>query len=214
MASMRQFKVTASNLWRAFLCLGSAILPKAEATSEAAERGIAIHKYLLDCNRVGQDLAIANVPEKYRPACGLIDLTRLPVDPTKYAAEVALAFDARTGKARELHRKGDRYYSQATATEICGTADVVALVDDEVVKVIDYKSGYKTLPAPEANWQFRFLGLAAARAYDRTHALVEMIRIGSDGFPYPIRGELDLWALAETAEELRELYANGTRAAA
>lgn len=217
---MRRFHVTASGIWRAILCLGSAILPRTSETSEYTEDGNAVHAFLMNVNRLrSRDEALVLVPKEHRGACALIDTEKLPVDAAKYAAEVAFALDVVSGKGRELHRKGDRDYSMCTPTEIAGTADVVALVGDDTVLVVDYKRGHSYRPHPEVNWQFKFLALAAARAYSTsertiTRALVQMVRIGEDGYPYTIRGELDLFDLAEVSEEVRELHANGMRAAA
>lgn len=212
---MRRVTLTGSGLWRASRCIASAVLPRASSTNVWAERGKAIHKFLLEVNRIGRDKALDQIEdEKFRAACALIRTERLPVDPGAYAAEVALAYDVVTGRARELHRKGDRDYSMCTATEIPMTLDVVGLVGSEAVKVVDYKSGYKYIEPPAVNWQFRIGGLAAARVWGRNVALVDMIRLGADGEPFSTSGELDLFGLSEVAEEARELHADATRAAA
>jgi hypothetical protein len=178
---VRRFAVTASGIWRAMICLGSAILPRAPSSNRYAEHGSAGHTFLLDCNRLGREQALAKVQEKYRTAFALIDIDRLPIDPAAYAAEVAVAVDVVTGAGRELHRKGDRDYSMCAATEIPGTADVVALIDGDAAYVGDYKFGHKALPSPRLNWQFRALALMVARAFGRSRVVVEMIRVGEDG---------------------------------
>lgn len=217
---MRRITLTGSGLWRASRCIASAVLPRATSSSKWTERGTAIHEFLLNVNRLGRDAALeAIADETLRAACALIRTELLPVDPGKYAPEVALAYDVVTGRARELHRKGDRDYSMCTSTEIPATLDVVALVGDRAVLVADYKSGWKYLEPPELNWQFRFGGLVAARAFStpdsiRDHAYVTLIRIGADGEPYATKGELDMFELAEVAEETRELHADAMRAAA
>lgn len=208
---MRPFHVTASGLWRAALCLGSGILEREDRANEDARHGQAGHAFLHDVNRLGRSAALERAPEEYREAFALIDTASLPVSPDGYAAEVAFAFDVVTGGAIELHRKGDRDYSMCGETQIPGTADVVALVGDDGVYVADWKFGWKDLPEPAVNWQFRFLALAAARAYGRTHARVEMIRVGKDGTPYRVPAALDAFDLAEVACDLRELHANGLR---
>lgn len=197
------------------LCIGSAILPRDRSENEDREHGSAGHAFVEKLNKLGdRSKALATVPEKYREAFALIHTSRLPVDPSLYASEVALAFDVVTGAGRELHRKGDRDYSMCTPTEIPGTADALAFIDADAVYIGDYKFGRKWLPSPELNWQFRSLGLMAARAYGKTRAIVEMIRISPDGTPFKIGGELHAFDLADIAEELRVLHANGSRAAA
>lgn len=209
--------LTASGLWRHLICIGSAVLERAGETNEWSERGTGIHGFLLAVSRIGRDAALAEIKDdKLRSACELLNTARLPVDPKLYAAEVAFAFDTRTGRARELGRAIDRDYvgHGATPDDICGSADVVALVGTDAVYVGDYKSGFKHLPQPVAMWQFRFLALAAARAYGRDRVLVEIIRLGKDGEPYRIGGEVGLFELAEIAEQLRELHADQARYAA
>lgn len=209
---MKRFHVTASSLWRAMLCLGSTALERAGSVNEYAERGTKIHAFLESVSRIGRDESLRLAFADDREAMALINTDRLPLG-TSYAAEVTFAFDVATGRAQEMGRNLQRDYSSARPTEICGTADVVALLGDDAVYVADYKTGHKQLASPEANWQFKFLGLAAARAYGRDRAVVEMIRIGTDGEPYKIGGELGLFDLAEIAEQVRELWMAGTKAA-
>lgn len=212
---MRRVHLSASGLARAEACIASAVLETAGHSTAASERGTGLHGFLLDVNRVGRVEALKIVKDDdLRAACERMNLDRLPVDPSLYAAEVAFAFDVVTGKARELGRGLNRDYSAATSTEIPGTADVVALVGDDAVHVLDYKSGWRARPTPELDWQFRFLGLAGARTYGRTRARVTLIRLGSDGEPFSVGGDLDMFDLAEVAESLRELHADATRAAA
>lgn len=233
MTRSRQRRLTASALWRAFICLGSTLLERIPYLTEFSERGSKIHAYLLDVNRIAgpkiaslrseipvalaeaREEALALVKdEKLREACALIDIEKLPLDPTAYAAEVAFAVDILTGRARELGRglTREEAYARATETEVVGTADVVALLGDRVI-VIDYKTGYKDLPAPAVNWQFKFLALAAARAFGRHGAIVELVRIREDGEAYKIGGELGALDLAEIAEDVRDLYCRQAEAA-
>jgi PD-(D/E)XK nuclease superfamily len=212
---MRSVTLTGSSLWRAARCIGSAVLPRAPETTPWSERGTSGHAFLEDVSRIGREAALAAVKnEKERAALALIDTGRLPVDPTAYAAEVAFAYDVATGRARVLGQGLRRQYGTLSPSEIPLTMDVVALVSDDAVYVGDYKLGYQFLEPPAQNWQFRAGGLAAARAYHRERAIVEMIRIGGNGDPYMTTDELDLFQLAEIAEELRELHADATRAAA
>lgn len=211
---MRPIQLSGSSLWRAAICPGSAVLERVPEVSEWAERGTGIHGFLYDVATIGRDAALSKIADAtLRAACDLIDVSRLPVDPTKYAAEVAYAYDVETGRARELGRNIGRRYVGLAPTEIPVTLDVVALVGDDAVYYGDYKGPWQQLPDPDANWQFRFGALAAARATHRTRALVEMIRI-RDGEPYRTPGEFDLFDLAQIAEETRELHADVTRAAA
>lgn len=211
---MRPIQLSGSSLWRAVICPGSAVLERVPEVSEWAEAGSGMHAFLCDVNRIGRDAALAAVedPDK-RAAFDLVDVSRLPVDPSAYAAEVAYAYDVATGKARSLGYVVARKYVGLTPTEIPCTLDVVALVGKDAVFYGDYKGPWKYVEAPPTNWQFRFGALCLARAHGRTRAIVEMIRM-RDGVPYREAGELDLFDLAQVAEEVRELHTRAVRAAA
>lgn len=211
---MRRIQLSGSSLWRAAICPGSAVLERVPEVSEWADAGSGMHAFLCDVNRIGRDAALAAVedPDK-RAAFELIDVARLPVDPAAYAAEVAYAYDVATGKARSLGYVIGRKYVGLTPTEIPCTLDVVALVGKDAVFYGDYKGPWKYVEAPPVNWQFRFGALCLARAHGRTRAIVEMIRM-RDGVPYREDGELDLFDLAQIAEDVRELHTRVVCAAA
>src|SRR5690606_5564131 len=113
------------------------------------------------------------VPEKYRDLCEAIDFERLPQG---LAAEVAIAIDVQTGKARELGRGNGRCYETVRETEIPMTLDLLGANDDAVM-VGDYKSGYSDVPPAVENGQLRTNAVAAARLIGRDTAVVEIIRI-------------------------------------
>lgn len=208
---MRKFRLTASALWLAFKCLGSVLLECVGETCEAAEHGIAVHAFLRSVNRVGRDAALLEIDDAdIRAVCAAIDLERLPVDPAAYLAEVSFAWNPKTGIARVLGRDLGRDYSTADDDDVVGTADEVGLLPD-VVLVPDYKTGHKYLPHPTKDHQMRALGMMAARAYGKSGAVVEIIRLREDGSAYHIAGELDSFDLAEEAEDIRELHALATR---
>lgn len=208
---------TGSGLERVAVCPGSAVLPQTGATSDDAERGRVIHRFL---EIAGKDraAALAEVPDDLRPACEALDLAKLPTNPRLYAAEVAFAYHTVTGKARELGRGIGRKYDCAT-TEIAGTADVIALLEPDAVFVADFKTGWSRRPRAAQSLQLRFYALAAARAYGRTHAVVQMIRVFDDGEVYTDEATLDafdldsfaldLGTLASEIEGARQLYAEG-----
>jgi hypothetical protein len=210
--------LTGSGLERVALCPASVVLPRVEATSDDAERGKTIHAFLEGVNREGREKALEAVPEELRAACEALDTSKLPTDPARYAAEVAFAYDTVTGKARELGRGIGRRY-ECASTEIAGTADVTALLDDDGVFVADFKSGWSRRTAARESMQLRFYALAAARAYGRTRAVVQVIRVFDDGETWTDEAALDafdldsfaldLGALASSVEGDRKLFAEG-----
>lgn len=209
---------TASGLPRADLCPTSCALPQSKTVGDQwSNAGQVVHRFLEIVPTLGRDEALLQVHSDLRPVCELLELDKLPTDPKAFAAEVAFAWDFRTGAAHELGRGLERNYAGVSPTEIAGTADVVALTADGGVYVGDYKYGFShTLhtPHPKRNLQLRFLALAAARAYHRDHAIVEIIRLQADGVSWKERAELDAFDLADTAERVRELVVRIDRAAA
>jgi hypothetical protein len=210
--------LTGSGLERVSVCAAAGVLPRVETSSEYAARGHAIHAFLEGVNRVGREKALEAVPEDLRSACEALDTAKLPTDPSRYAAEVAFAFDPNTGKGRELGRGIGRRYD-VNDGEIAGTADVIALLEDDGVFVSDFKSGWSRRTAARDSLQLRFYALAAARAYGRSRAVVQVIRVFEDGTTWTDEAALDafdldsfaleLGALAAMLEGHRRLYAEG-----
>lgn len=196
---------SASQLDRLMACLGSSVLPHVDETSDAAEHGTGVHGILLDVNRLGREAALAKIEDAdMRAVAQAIDFDALPVDPSAYAAEVALSWSIVTGAGRELHRGGGRDYSMVGLLEFAGTADVIGLTAAAVL-VPDYKTGHAVLVPARRHRQMRLLALAGARAYARDAAVVELIRLDDDGKPWKDRAEFDAFDLCEIAEEMRDL---------
>jgi len=210
--------LTGSGLERVKVCPGSAILPGTETVSDYASRGRSIHSFLEAVNRKGRDAALEEAPEEIRPLCEALDLRLMPTDPGRFASEVAFAYDPETGEAREIGRNLERRYDVREG-EIAGTADVVAMLDADGVYVADFKSGWSRKTAARDSWQLRFYALAAARAYGRSRAVVQVIRIFEDGETWTDEAALDAFALDEFAmdvgalaaelDAMRALYADG-----
>jgi PD-(D/E)XK nuclease superfamily protein len=196
---------TFSSLERSLRCPGWLALPHVNTTSPYAERGTAIHEYL-EAIQGGADPAAAleAVPEEWRSICAAIDIDRLPKG---LAAEVAFAYDVESGKARELGRSLGRNYTGLGPTEIAGTLDVVG-VSEDAVYVLDWKTGWTDVPLPASNFQLRVGGLAAARAYRKGLAVLELGRIKENGAVWkPEPAELDDFDLDAFAAEVRPVLA-------
>jgi hypothetical protein len=80
------------------------------------------------------------------------------------SASSRYAIDVVTGEARELPSNGQRDYSAATPTEICGTVDLspYATRRRELI-VLDYKTGFGSHRYRDHEEQMRFLGGRRAR---------------------------------------------------
>lgn len=197
--------ITASALDLLAACPSSAALDQVREESTFMRTGTVVHKFLELANIHGREEALARTDPEFQVLCAALDLDTLPVS-SSFAAEVAFALAPAMGTARELGRGMNRDYSSVQPWEIPGTPDAVALVDDDAVYVGDYKvPGRQTAPCAE-NWQMRFNGLSACRAYGRSRAILEIIHVDPDtGAVWRDRAELDAFALAEFEDKLRKL---------
>lgn len=201
-------RLSASTLFRAFKCEASAILPRVDFSSPYAERGRAIHAFLKRVNDVGREKALKEVGAAHRADCAALDVKSLPLDGKSVASEVSFLYDVTTDTAREVGRDIDRAYGDRKPTEIPGTADIVG-VSMDAVHVSDFKSGRGydlTAPPVGENPQLLFYALAAARAYGKSSATVEIIRLGADGETFSDIAEVDAFALDFFAGKLKETW--------
>lgn len=113
-----------SGLYRVQHCAASAVLPARHlAPGPGARRGTLVHAYLAAVATDGDVASVlAGMPPAVRALCGAIDLDEVP---RGGEAEVALAYDLRTGKTRRLEGVGARDYSGATPREVAGTVDLL-----------------------------------------------------------------------------------------
>jgi hypothetical protein len=206
---------TGSALERVRACPASAALPVVRSTSDAAERGTAIHAFLAGVLAVGRDAAIDQVPVEWRAACEAIPLAQLPhVNPDGYIAEVAFAYNVETGQARELGRALSReqaiaLYATLGPDEVSCTLDVLALTaDGEGVFHADAKTGRRRVTSAARNAQLLLGALAACRAYEKTRAEVAIIYVREDDDPFFDRATLEEWDLDGFAASLRAVAAS------
>jgi hypothetical protein len=163
------------------------VLPGADSVSEYAASGTNVHRFLERVNQVGRDAALLEVPEDDRALCEALDVASLPTDPAAFAPEVALAYDAVTGKAREIGRGLGRAYGDVSPTEFVGTVDIAALAGDDGAFVGDWKKGWshsRLTPPPARNLQIKAGLVAACRAWGRARGKGQIIRIFDDGETY------------------------------
>lgn len=195
-------QLTASRLELAATCPGSQAHEHVLTTNQAAERGTAIHEYIAAL--LQEEECVLPPDHEAASVCRnldqrkLMDAARPNVYSTLYT-ELALYLSPASimvapGDAGTLEGNHHRDYSGAPEGSIPGTADVVS-VEDVRVTVTDWKTGQGEISHPAENYQLRFLGLAAARAFDRDEAVVQIGRIGTDG-------SVDLRAYTLDSEEL------------
>lgn len=196
---------SASRLSLAAKCPGSQALPQVGSFSEVAEDGHARHAFFERAPEIGVEAALAEAPEHLRDVLRVLSehpvITELLA--TKSLREVPLAYDWLDGNGRVLPSQGHRDYSDCGPTEIPGTADRIALPDQDTVVVHDWK-GREHQAAAAEHHQLRFLALAAAAAYGRTHAIVAWVKT-MDGVPQVDYASFDAFDLAGIAEEVRRI---------
>lgn len=168
---------TPSDAPRVRLCPASAALPQARTITVQSEAGTARHEFFRAVPLLGRDAALLRVPEDFRDECAAIELDGLPLDPSQYAYEVSFVYDPHADKAVETGRNNEKNREYGLVGKDCipGTLDVVALVGDDGVRVIDYKSQHSRRRA-RGDWQLITYGLMAARAYARSWAEVTILR--------------------------------------
>lgn len=193
---------TPSALERAVNCVVSEALPHVQTTTEGATFGQHLHRFLQDVPELGMEVALERASEEHREAFAKVDLSRLPASaPETYRPEMAFAYDLDTHVARVLATVKDRQYSGLAETEIAGTVDTHAVLDDSVV-VYDYKSNWAPAAAPADNWQLKAYALMVARATGRRRARIGIIRVPEHGDPFFRVDELDEAALDAFEVEL------------
>lgn len=207
--------LTASSLQRYAICSASAVLPQVQSVSEAATRGTWLHRFAEEVPKLGREEALANVPDEYRAAAECIEVAALPLDAMRYAQEVTFAYDVVTGVAREVGRglTREQAYANLAPAEIGGTADVVGISEDGLTVIIfDFKFGHSPIAKAAANWQIRFLVMAAARAYGAIQGRGALIHVKTNGLPFYDAAAFDAFEVALIAHETAGLYERAARA--
>lgn len=196
--------ITASSLDLALTCPTSQVLPQIRDTNAGADKGKATHTFLERVQNVGVEKALEASPEDLRPWFRGLDMKTILQAVHNARPEIALGWDPETDSGRELRTRFPRDYSDAGPGWLCGTADYLEVTDDCVI-VTDTKTGKTFVKPPAENPQFRFLALAAARAFNRPRAIVRLHKIQDDGSVYAPEAELDEIDLDTIAAELRDL---------
>jgi ATP-dependent exoDNAse (exonuclease V) beta subunit len=142
---MPSTQLTSSRIELASKCPGSQAHEHVQTTSNAAERGTAIHDYIAALLTCGE----ASLPSNHeaRAVCEQLNADEIlraasPTAEMDYRVELGLYLSPDSGEAGILEGSHHRDYSGAPEGSIPGTADVVALEDDRV-RVTDWKTGVR-----------------------------------------------------------------------
>lgn len=159
-------------------CPGSFALAHDDHENPAAEKGTAIHSFIEAVLADGiyepekvENPSAREVCEGLDPS-QLIDVAGARMgnlgDLGELHIEVPLAYHPATGEAVALDSEGHRDYSAAPKGSVCGTADAVALWEEEdgrYLLVTDWKTGSRLVDPPYRNLQLAFLALSASRVF-------------------------------------------------
>lgn len=180
----------------------SAQAPRAprEAFSAAADKGNAVHAVAEALVR-GEAVEWATLdPEVAALSRGAEAFLRDHAHENR-RAEVPLAYDVETGKAREMPGGKHRAYSTARASEVVGTTDILA-----TATILDWKTGrgVRSERAGESP-QLRTLALAAARAFGWREVQVGYIHLEQGDYLADLE-TLGAWELDEHADLLARIH--------
>ena len=200
-------QLSASRIELAATCPGAFAHEHVETTNEAAERGTAVHDYIASVLQ-GDD-ALLPKDEKAAALCNLLDQIDLlgkatPNEHNKLLIEQGLYLLPTYGQAGLLEGNYHRDYRQAPEGALVGTADVM-VVEEDGVTVTDWKTGRGEVSHPAENYQLKFLGLAAARSFDKARATVQIGSIRTDGSVEISSHTLEAGELAEIEAELARI---------
>lgn len=189
---------------RTMECPASHQLPQNHSTSEAAERGTAIHAYLEQLVK-GQphEAALEVVPEQFKDDCLEVDMA--PFWAQQYRdlqAEVSMAVNIHSGTARVLGN--GRAYSTVTPEEFYGTADYLGRTQDGVLVVGDFKTGVANVSHPRSNWQLKVLAYMLSQLHGEN--VVEAVIVKTEGGTRLLIHRFDAMDLALIADDLRILH--------
>ena len=209
-------RLSASRLGMARRCLywarPDAVWPARETSSEAS-LGIAVHRAVqegigtessVDLFEYAGDLEDAQVDSLERIFAQWAMWWPKERGNLRWRAEVAVAWDVRTGKARILPPQEHRNYGDLADDEVPGTVDAFA-EDGDAVRVIDWKTGRSAIEAPATNAQLGHNGAALATVLGKSEALVQYAKLGEDTIGLPGYATLDVFSFEATRDELRTM---------
>jgi hypothetical protein len=193
-----------SSLGRAFACGASMTLPRADSISDAGTAGTVKHEFLANLQGMGRDDALALVPEEFREACEVIDLSVLPVG-AEWTAELAVVYDFEKHAARIVGHNIGRNYGALRPTEIPMTIDLLGRAD--VPMVIDHKTGWGWVTRARDNWQLRGAAVAVSKLLKVDAVRVGLLFLRDGAAPDWDSTEFDAFDLANFEDELTKLPA-------
>lgn len=213
-------KPTGSKVHRIWKCPPSWVLPQvySDEVSPAAGHGVGVHSFLERVSLVGQEQALGELRDpRVSLLARCLDLASLP---THLATEVAIAWDWRARRGRELGRNIGRPYAVAGGLAALGIAELgpteiglcIDLVGVQVINGIrlgyagDWKTGHSRYPTPDKYGQTLLAAIALRSVYNLDECVVELIFLHSDGTHHMSRGRLDDLDMDEFSDQLEAAF--------
>ena len=177
--------ISASNAGSTIACPAREAFPHAKDTSEAADRGNALHEFARVCtvNPAAREAALADVPEEWRVTAKGMNL-ELALDGLEViGCERAYALNVKTRTTRFIGTNIGRDYGALEPYEIPFTIDVEARTMGSPVE-LDYKSGQYIGPVKD-HWQRRVCATGLMFFYDAPTAISRVAYIWENGSIHP-----------------------------
>jgi hypothetical protein len=195
---------TFSGTDRVLACPASAALPQAHSldSSEDADWGNGVHKYLRDCAVVGLEAARKALPKRapWRSCCLALDPTGLWRKGEMVRAEWTLAYCEERQETIDYGTDLGREYPALGPGWVVGTIDLA--VNSLVPHVYDYKTGHHPPRASESG-QLMLAALAVSRLLHRDTVVVGIVQIHEDGSHAVDEYTYEAWDLDEAREQVR-----------
>jgi hypothetical protein len=170
-----------------------------------ADRGTQIHSYLERILRGmprGEALKLCH-PDVFE-TCALIDITKLPAG----TPEVVWVYNVYTETVRKLPNTGHRNYGKLEPGDIPGSTDLDAPPNARrpVRLIVDWKTGYESVPQAAGCAQLEFHTVAASVFYGEDEIDQAICRFDEEGRPYWDIHRMDFLAIANAKLRLRRIY--------
>jgi hypothetical protein len=206
--------ITASAIDRSIACSGWTAFPHVYRTSDYAERGNAIHRYVRAVLAgTAQEAAILAVPEEHREVCRQLDWGKLCGDLDDVQTEAAFALNVVTRKARFLGFNIGRKYAAAaermgeplTEDDVCGSLDVKGLrKSDGRPTIRDLKSGFVDVTAASKNGQVKFFAAVEHLMTGAPEVDSEIAKLKPNGDLWFDRATFSAWEVDDYLDELED----------
>lgn len=191
--------LSASSVGATIGCPARLALPQCRTTSEAADRGTALHAFarIVGKNPAARAQALLDIADDYRATAEGMDIAAALADIEPIGFELAYALDVKKRSVRYIGENIERDYNAALIAkglpplgryEVPFTMDVVGHIRSGACKGVpvelDWKSG-QYLGDPSEQWQRKICASGLIFLYDVPEAISRLGYIWQDGSIHP-----------------------------